>query len=167
MPLTIRGTQKNDLPLATAALQRKCLYEVARVFSQKFRCAFDVFLLAHSRARVLVNTVKNFANFSIVRRATDDCEHWFSELSRQPRNARRRFTFKRLPIQTPLACNHQVRVFHFRFQPDCFCDDFESRPNCRPAKSEQTKAEAACGARTRFVPIVAFEFCSSDLREPA
>src|SRR5205807_1896641 len=80
--------------------------------------------------------------------------HWLSELSCQPRHAGRRFPFERLPIQTPFSCNHQVRVFHLQFKPDCFCDNFESRPDCRAAKTQQTEAETAGGARTRLVPIV-------------
>src|SRR5882724_11907636 len=144
----------------------KCLCQLARILAQKFGCAFHVFLLGHSRARVLVNTVKNFAKFSIFRCTANNCEHWLSELSCQSRHAGWRFPFERLPIQTPLACNHQVRIFHLRFKPDCFRDNFESRPDCRAAKTQQTKAEAACGTRTRFVPIVEPEFCGHDVREP-
>src|SRR5262249_7949895 len=121
-----------DEPLQPDA---KCVGQLTRVLAQKFRSALHVFFLAHSRTRVLVDTVKNFAKFSTFGRAANNCEHWLAELSRQPRHADWRFSFERLPIQTSFACNHQVRIFHFRFKPHCFCHNFESWPDCRAAKT--------------------------------
>src|SRR5215211_6075201 len=144
----------------------KCLCQLACVLAQKFGCAFHVFFLTHARARVLVNTLKNFAKFSIFRCTANNCEYWLSELSCQSRHADWRFPFERLAVQTPLACNHQVHIFHHLFKPDCFGDNFESRPDCRTAKTQQTEAEPACGAHAHFIPIVEPEFCGQDVREP-
>src|SRR5207245_6418298 len=132
----------------------------------KFCRAFHVFFLAHSRARVFVSAFEDVEDFWIFGRAADEREHWLSKFSCQPRHANRRFPFQRLPIQTPLTGNHHVYVFHLQLKPDCFCDTLESRPDCRVAKTQQSEAETACGARTHFVPIVETEFCGHDVREP-
>ena len=95
--------------------------------------------------------------------ATDNCENFLAEFLRQPRRTGRRFSLKRLPIQTSLPCDHDIGIFHFRFEPNFFSHNIESRPDFRAAKTQQAEAKSACRAGAGFVATVASKFFGHDI----
>src|SRR5438876_4765787 len=97
-------------------LQR--LRQIPRILAQQLRCVFHVFFLAHSWPRVLINAIENFAGLPIFAGATDNCENRLAQLSRNAGHPGRRFSFERLSIQTSLARNDNIDIFHFRFEAD-------------------------------------------------
>ncbi len=87
--------------------------ELSGIVSQKLRCAFHVFLVAHSGSRILINAVEKLSWFLIVTRATDKSEYALAQLPGELRHAGSRFPFQRLSIQTPFARDHNIDIFHF------------------------------------------------------
>src|SRR4029077_7752075 len=129
-------------------------------------CASDVFFLSDFRPRVLVNGIENFANFWVIRCATDNCEDTFTEFPCQPRHACRRFSLEGLAIQTSFSCDHNIGIFDFGFEPGRFCDNIKSRPNFRAAKTHQPKSKSACRAGAMFVAIIKSKLIGNHVGEP-
>src|SRR5439155_3160515 len=71
-----------------------------------------------------------------------------------------------LAIQTSLACNNDIRVSYFRFQSNCFGDNFESGPDLRAAKTQQSEAEPARRTRAGFVPIIKSKLFGHHIGQP-
>src|SRR5260370_348335 len=85
---------------------------------------------------------------------------------RDPRDAGRRFSFECLPIQTSLAGDHKIDIFHFHFESDCFGNNVEARPNYRTAKTHQTEPQPARCAGAWLVAIIKTEVLPNDIRKP-
>ena len=86
-------------------------------------------------------------------------------MSRQSRHAGWRFPFEGLPIQTSLACNHNIGIFDFRFEADCLCYNVKPRSNFRAAKTHQAEAQSACCAGTGFIAIIKTKFFGDNISQ--
>src|SRR5712691_5294041 len=117
--------------LATGAVALQLFSQLARFLPQQFSRLWDA-------ASKFINAVKDFACLSIFARATDDCVNALPEFAREPRHAGRRFPLERLSIQTSLACDDKIDIFHSRFQTDCFGNHIEAWSNFRAGKTHQT-----------------------------
>src|SRR5947199_5578545 len=159
----VSGARATARCLALAPLQ--FLRQPPRLLAQELRGTRHVFLLAHARPRELIDSIENFLYLSIFAGSPDNRENALPEFSPQLRYAGRRFPFECLSIQTPLARDDNIDIFHLRFEFDRFRYHIETGPNSRTAKAHQTEAKTAGSTCTGLLATIDLEVPCNNVRE--
>src|SRR5215470_10879606 len=89
-----------------ASLQRFC--QPPSSLAQQFPSAFHLLLFGHAWARELADLIKQAVHLTISLGAPNNCKNLLAKFACHSRHACRGFSFERLPIQTPLACDRKI-----------------------------------------------------------
>src|SRR6266550_6571830 len=159
----VSGARATSRRLAQAPLQ--FLRQLPRLLAQELRGTRHVFFLVHSRLRENIDSIENVLYLSIFAGSPDNRKNALPEFSPQSRYSDRRFSFERLSIQTPLARDDNIDIFHLRFEFDRFRYHIETGPNSRTAKTHQTEAKTAGSTCTGLLAIIDLEVPCNNVRE--
>src|SRR6266480_4856951 len=164
MGLELRGDGKT-VPRILQRVGRADVTAAAAAAAAWHRRRYNFFASSRAFLRKNIDSIENVLYLSIFAGSPDNRKNALPEFSPQLRYSGSCFPFECLSIQTPLARDDNIAIFHLRFEFDRFRYHIETGPNSRTAKTHQTEAKTAGSTCTGLLAIIDLEVPCNNVRE--